>query len=84
MVCFRASHGFPNMQSLPALASPVVLQAERPATIVPQGIVEADVGGAHVSVLPLAMFPSRGPTAPLEWHKEEDYKSIRRTMIAKM
>ena len=71
------------MQSLPALASPVVLQAERPATIVPPGIIEADVGGIRVSVLPLAMFPSRGATAPLEWHKE-DYKSLRRTMIAKM
>ena len=68
------------MQPLP---SPELMHERQAVTAVPPGIVERDLGGTRVSVLPLAMFTSRGPTAPRDWHKDE-YKTLRRTMIAKM
>lgn len=74
--------GSPSADMQP-LGSPVVLQPEIPATAVPSSIIEAVFGGVSVSVLPAAMFTSRGPTAPLAWHRDE-YKALRRPMIAKM
>ena len=84
MVCAEFAHDprcrRGRMQPLP---SPELMHERQAVTAVPPGIVERDLGGTRVSVLPLAMFTSRGPTAPRDWHKDE-YKTLRRTMIAKM
>ena len=72
-----------TMQPLQQHSSPVILRPERSVTAVPSGIIEGACGGKGISVLPIAMFTARGPTAPQDWHKEE-YKALRRPMIAKM